>query len=233
MALLCQKISAAVKALDPTYEVHLTLIPSLSQADPDLKIATAVACQAHVDQINVMTYDDPSNVNQPPYEPGTVPVYNHTGVGRSIQSVQWFIDAGVDRTKLGMGIAAYGRNSANGQAFSNNGTPYDQIIRVAGSSAALSSEFLLGRFNGSVPIINPGSTSQANFYYNPTTAIWGFDSINTITEKAVSSSNMGLRAVFMWQLSNDYSNPASALPAGNPLANFALVKGAQAAIAAL
>jgi hypothetical protein len=37
----------------------------------------------------------------------------------------------------------------------------------------------------------------------------------------------------MWQLSNDYSNPSSALPAGNPLANFALVKGAQAAITAL
>jgi C-terminal processing protease CtpA/Prc len=66
---------------------------------------------------------------------------------------------------------------------------------------------------------------------NPTTAIWGFDSIDTITNKVISSSNMGLRAVFMWQLSNDYSDPASVLPAGDPLANFALIKGAQVAIA--
>jgi GH18 family chitinase len=233
MALLCQKVTAAVKALNPAYEVHLTLIPALSQADPDLKVATAVACQAHVDQINVMTYDDPSNVNQPPYQPGSTAVYNHTGVGRSVQSVQWFIDAGVARTKLGMGIAGYGRNSGNGQAFTNSGTPYDQIVRVAGSAGALSSEFLLGRFNGVVPISNPNPTTQANYYSTPTNAIWGFDSIGTITEKVKSSSNMGLRAVFMWQLSNDYSDPASVLPAGNAMANFALTRGALAAIAPL
>jgi hypothetical protein len=177
--------------------VHLTLIPPLSQADPDLKIATALACQAYVDQINVMTYDDPNNLNEPPYEPGSVAVYNQTGVGRSVQSVQWFIDAGVTRGKLGMGVAGYGRNSANGQAFTNSGTPYDQIVRIAGSSVAATYEFKLGRFNGVVPITNPNPTTQANFYYSPTTAIWGFDSIDTITNKVISSSNMGLRAVFM------------------------------------
>jgi GH18 family chitinase len=233
MALLCEKIQAAVKALDPTYEVHLTIIPPLSQADPDLKTDTALACDPYVDQINVMTYDDPNTLDQPPYQPGNVVVYNQTGVGRSVQSVQWFLDKGVTRNKLGMGIAGYGRNTANGQAFTNNGTPYDQIVRVAGSAGALEPEFLLGRLNAAVPIVNPNPTSQANFYYNPTTAIWGFDSVQTIADKVQASSNMGIRAVFMWQLSNDYSNPASALPAGNPLANFALVKGAQAAIAAL
>jgi GH18 family chitinase len=233
MALLCEKIQAAVKALDPTYEVHLTIIPPLSQADPDLKTDTALACDPYVDQINVMTYDDPNTLDQPPYQPGNVVVYNQTGVGRSVQSVQWFLDKGVTRNKLGMGIAGYGRNTANGQAFTNNGTPYDQIVRVAGSAGALEPEFLLGRLNAAVPIVNPNPTSQANFYYSPTTAIWGFDSVQTIADKVQASSNMGIRAVFMWQLSNDYSNPASALPAGNPLANFALVKGAQAAIAAL
>jgi len=233
MALLCQKIQAAVKALNPTYEVHLTIIPPLSQADPDLKTDTALACQSYVDQINVMTYDDPNTLDQPPYQPGSIPVYNQTGVGRSVQSVQWFLDKGVTRNKLGMGIAGYGRNTANGQAFTNNGTPYDQIVRVAGSAGALEPEFLLGRLNAAVPIVNPNPSSQANFYYNPTTAIWGFDSVDTIADKVQASSNLGIRAVFMWQLSNDYSNPASVLPAGNPLANFALVKGAQAAIAAL
>jgi len=233
MALLCQKIQAAVKALNPTYEVHLTIIPPLSQADPDLKTDTALACQSYVDQINVMTYDDPNTLDQPPYQPGSIPVYNQTGVGRSVQSVQWFLDKGVTRNKLGMGIAGYGRNTANGQAFTNNGTPYDQIVRVAGSAGALEPEFLLGRLNAAVPIVNPNPSSQANFYYNPTTAIWGFDSVDTIADKVQASSNLGIRAVFMWQLSNDYSNPSSALPAGNPLANFALVKGAQAAIAAL
>jgi GH18 family chitinase len=233
MALLCQKIYAAVKALNPTYEVHLTLIPPLSQADPDLKIATAVACQSYVDQINVMTYDDPNNLYQPPYEPGSVTVNNHTGVGRSVQSVQWFINGGVSRAKLGMGIAGYGRNSAAGQAFTNSGTPYDQIVRVAGASVATSYEFKLGRFSGTVPIVNPAPTSQADYYDNPTNALWGFDSIDTITNKVKSSSNMGLRSVFMWQISNDYSNPASVAPAGDPLANFALIKGAQVAIANL
>ena len=233
MALLCQKIQTAIKALNVNYEVHLTLIPPLSQADPDLKTDTALACQPYVDQINVMTYDDPNNLNQPPYEPGTVAVYNHTGVGRSVQSVQWFIDKGVTRNKLGMGIAGYGRNSANGQAFTNSGTPYDQIVRIAGSAGALTSEFQLGRFNGVVPITNPNPTTQANYYNSPTQAIWGFDSVETIAEKAVSASNMGLRAVYMWQISNDYSDPSSVLPAGNPLANFALIKGALAAIAPL
>ena len=233
MALLCQKIQTAIKALNVNYEVHLTLIPPLSQADPDLKTDTALACQPYVDQINVMTYDDPNNLNQPPYEPGSVAVYNHTGVGRSVQSVQWFIDKGVTRNKLGMGIAGYGRNSANGQAFTNSGTPYDQIVRIAGSAGALTSEFQLGRFNGVVPITNPNPTSQANYYDSPTQAIWGFDSVETIAEKAVSASNMGLRAVYMWQISNDYSDPSSVLPAGNPLANFALIKGALAAIAPL
>jgi len=233
MALLCQKIQAAVKALNPTYEVHLTIIPPLSQADPDLKTDTALACQSYVDQINVMTYDDPNTLDQPPYQPGSIPVYNQTGVGRSVQSVQWFLDKGVTRNKLGMGIAGYGRNTANGQAFTNNGTPYDQIVRVASSAGALEPEFLLGRLNAAVPIVNPNPSSQANFYYNPTTAIWGFDSVDTIADKVQASSNLGIRAVFAWQLSNDYSNPTSVLPAGNPLANFALVKAAQAAIAAL
>jgi GH18 family chitinase len=230
MALLCQKVSAAVKALNPAYEVHLTLIPSLSQADPDSKIATAVACQSYVDQINVMTYDDPNTLDQPPYEPGTVQVFNHTGVGRSVQSVQWFIDAGVPRPKLGMGIAGYGRNSASGQAFTNGGTPYDQIVRTAGALGAAQPEFVLGRYSGTVPIANSNPTTQANYYDNPTNAIWGFDSVGTITDKVKSASNMGIRSVFMWQLSNDYSNPASVAPPGDPLANFALVKGAQLAI---
>ena len=233
MALLCQKIQTAVKALDPTYEIHLTIIPPLSQADPDLKTDTALACDAYVDQINVMTYDDPNTLDQPPYQPENIPVFNHTGVSRSVQSIQWFLDKGVTREKLGMGIAAYGRNTANGQAFTNNGTPYDQIVRVAGSSGALAPEFQLGRLNAAVPIVNPNPTTEADFYYNPTTAIWGFDSVETIADKVQASSNLGIRAVFMWQLSNDYSNPDSVLPAGNPLANFALVKGAQAAIAAL
>jgi GH18 family chitinase len=233
MALLCQKIQTAVKALDPTYEVHLTIIPPLSQADPDLKISTALACQGYVDQINIMTYDDPNNLDQSPYQPGNATVYNHTGVGRSVQSVQWFLDQGVTRDKLGMGIAGYGRNSASGQAFTNNGTPYDQIVRIAGSGGAVDPQFMLGRLNAAVPIVNPNPTSQGNFYYSPTTAVWGFDSVDTIADKVQASSNLGIRAVFMWQLSNDYSNPASVLPAGNPLANFALVKGAQAAIAAL
>jgi len=233
MALLCQKIQTAVKALDPTYEVHLTIIPPLSLADPDLKISTALACQGYVDQINIMTYDDPNNLDQSPYQPGNATVYNHTGVGRSVQSVQWFLDQGVTRDKLGMGIAGYGRNSASGQAFTNNGTPYDQIVRIAGSGGAADPQFMLGRLNAAVPIVNPNPTTQGNFYYSPTTAVWGFDSVDTIADKVQASSNLGIRAVFMWQLSNDYSNPASVLPAGNPLANFALVKGAQAAIAAL
>jgi GH18 family chitinase len=233
MALLCQKVQAAVKALDPTYEVHLTIIPPLSLADPDLKISTALACQNYVDQINIMTYDDPNDLDQSPYQPGNTPVFNHTGVGRSVQSVQWFLDQGVTRDKLGMGIAGYGRNSASGQAFTNNGTPYDQIVRIAGSVGAVDPQFMLGRLNDAVPIVNPNPTTQANFYSNPTTAIWGFDSVDTIADKVQASSNLGIRAVFMWQLSNDYSDPASALPAGNPPANFALVKGAQAAIAAL
>ena len=233
MALLCQKIQAAVKALNASYEVHLTLIPPLSQTDPDLKVATAVACEAYVDQINVMTYDDPNALNQPPYQPGNVQVLNHTGVSRSVQSVQWFIDGGVSPAKLGMGIAGYGRNSASGQAFTNSGTPYDQIVRAAGALGAAAPEFVLGRYSGSVPIINSSPTTQANYYNNPTNALWGFDSIGTITDKVQSSSNMGLRSVFMWQLSNDYSDPTSVQPAGNPLANFALIKGAQIAIANL
>jgi len=233
MALLCQKIQTAVKALDPTYEIHLTIIPPLSLADPDLKISTALACQGYVDQINIMTYDDPNNLDQSPYQPGNATVYNHTGVGRSVQSVQWFLDQGVTRDKLGMGIAGYGRNSASGQAFTNNGTPYDQIVRIAGSSGAADPQFMLGRLNAAVPIVNPNPTTQGNFYYSPTTAVWGFDSVDTIADKVQASSNLGIRAVFAWQLSNDYSDPASVLPAGNPLANFALVKAAQAAIANL
>jgi len=234
MALLCQKIQTAVKALDPTYEIHLTIIPPLSQDDPDLKTDTALACDAYVDQINVMTYDDPNTIDQPPYQPGNIPVFNHTGVSRSVQSIQWFLDKGVTREKLGMGIAAYGRNTANGQAFTpNNPTPYDQIVRVAGSSGVVAPEFQLGRLNAAVPIVNPNPTSPNDFYHNPTTAIWGFDSVETIADKVQASSNLGIRAVFMWQLSNDYSNPDSVLPAGNPLANFALVKAAQVAIATL
>lgn len=174
MALLCQKIQTAVKALDPTYEIHLTIIPPLSQADPDLKTDTALACDAYVDQINVMTYDDPNTLDQPPYQPENIPVFSHTGVSRSVQSIQWFLDKGVTREKLGLGIAAYGRNTANnGQAFTNNGTPYDQIVRVAGSSGVLAPEFQLGRLNAAVPIVNPNPTTEADFYYNPTTAIWG------------------------------------------------------------
>jgi len=44
---------------------------------------------------------------------------------------------------------------------------------------------------------------------------------------------MDLRAVFMWQISNDYANTASPHPAGNPRANFALLSAARTAIQSL
>lgn len=232
MATLMQAIYTAVKAYNASYEVHLTLIPSLSVADPDLKIATAVACQAYADQINVMTYDDPSNLSQPLYEPGGVVVYNHTGVARSVQSVQWFIDAGVSRSKLGMGIAQYGRNTSNPSAAFNaaNPVPYSQIVASANAAGQITNSFPLGRYFGAVKIQNPSPTNQSD-YYSPTyTALWGFDSVDTIQDKVESASDMGLRAVFTWQISNDYADPASPHPAGNARANFALIAAARDAI---
>jgi hypothetical protein len=41
---------------------------------------------------------------------------------------------------------------------------------------------------------------------------------------------MNLRAVFAWQISNDYANTASTAPAGNARANFALLSAARNAI---
>lgn len=232
MATLMQAIYNAVKAYNASYEVHLTLIPSLSVADPDLKIATAVACQAYADQINVMTYDDPSDLSQPLYEPGGVVVYNHTGVARSVQSVQWFIDAGVSRSKLGMGIAQYGRNTSNPSAAFNaaNPVPYSQIVASANAAGQITNSFPLGRYFGAVKIQNPSPTNQSD-YYSPTyTALWGFDSVDTIQDKVESASDMGLRAVFTWQISNDYADSASPHPAGNARANFALIAAARDAI---
>jgi GH18 family chitinase len=232
MATLMQAIYNAVKAYNASYEVHLTLIPSLSVADPDLKIATAVACQAYADQINVMTYDDPSNLSQPLYEPGGVTVYNHTGVARSVQSIQWFIDAGVSRSKLGMGIAQYGRNTSNPSAAFNaaNPVPYSQIVASANAAGQITNSFPLGRYFGAVKIQNPAPTNQTD-YYSPTyTALWGFDSVDTIQDKVESASDMGLRAVFTWQISNDYADPASPNPPGDARANFALLAAARDAI---
>ena len=232
MATLMQAIYNAVKAVNPAFEVHLTLIPSLSVADPDLKIATAVACQAYADQINIMTYDDPSDLSQPLYEPGGVTVYNHTGVARSVQSVQWFIDAGVSRSKLGMGIAQYGRNTSNPSAAFNaaNPVPYSQIVASADAAGQTTNSFPLGRYFGAVKIQNPSPTNQTDYYSPAYTALWGFDSVDTIQDKVESASDMGLRAVFTWQISNDYANAASTQPAGNARANFALLAAARDAI---
>jgi GH18 family chitinase len=235
MAVLMQAIYSAVKAVNPSYEVHLTLIPSLSQADPDLKIASAVACQNYADQINIMTYDDPSTLNQPPYQPGNIPVFNHTGVSRSVQSVQWVIDAGVPPGKMGMGIALYARNSASpGDAFNaGNPVPYSQIVASANAAGQTSNSFPLGRYLGSANIQNPAPTSQANYYSPLVSALWGFDSVDTITSKVQYSDVMGLRAVFAWQISNDYANISSGLPAGDARANFALLSAARSAINSL
>jgi len=232
IATLMQAIYTAVKAYNPAYEVHLTLIPSLSVADPDQKIASALACQAYVDQINIMTYDDPSDLSQPLYEPGGVVVYNHTGVARSVQSVQWFIDAGVPRGLLGMGIAQYGRNTSNPSAAFNaaNPVPYSQVVASADAAGQITNSFPLGRYFGAVKIQNPNPTNQTD-YYSPTyTALWGFDSVDTIQDKVESASDMGLRAVFTWQISNDYANATSPHPAGNARANFALLAAARDAI---
>jgi GH18 family chitinase/microcystin-dependent protein len=235
MATLMQAIYTAVKAVNPAFEVHLTLIPSLSVSDPDLKIATAVACQAYADQINIMTYDDPNDLGQPPYEPGTVTVYNHTGVDRSVQSVQWFINAGVPRAKLGLGIGLYARNSASPAAAFNAGNPvpYSQIVASANAAGQTTNSFPVGQYLGVANIQNPNPTNKSNYYGLPTSALWAFDSVNTISDKVKSASSMGLRAVFAWQISNDYADATSALPAGNARANFALLKAARQAIATL
>jgi GH18 family chitinase len=231
MVTLMQAIHAAVKAVNPAYEVHLTVIPSLTQADPDQKIATAVACQSYADQINVMTYDDPNNLGQAPYQPGNLPVYNHTGVDRSVQSVQWFIDAGVDRAKLGLGIGLYARNADGINSFGpNNPVPYSQIVASANAAGQTTNSFPGGRYQGAANIQNPSPTNQGNYYSPLATALWGFDSVDTVADKVQASSNMGLRAVFAWQISNDYANTSSPPAAGNARANFALLSAARLAI---
>ena len=232
IATLMQAVYTAVKAVNPSYEVHLTVIPSLSQIDPDQKIASALACKDYVDQINVMTYDDPSTLGQPDYQPGNISVFNHTGVARSVQSVQWFIDAGVPANKLGMGIAAYARNSASpGAAFTaQNPVVYSQIVAAADGAGQLTNSFPLGRYAGTANIQNPAPTGQGDYYSPLATALWGFDSVDTVQSKVQNASSMGLRAVFMWQISNDYANTSSPHPAGNARANFALLSASREAI---
>jgi chitinase len=232
MATLMSAVYSAVKAVSATYEVHLTLIPSILQSDPDQKIATALACMDHVDQINVMTYDDPSDLGQVPYQPGSIPVYNHSGVDRSVQSVQWFIDAGVPANKLGMGIAMYARNSASPAAAFNASNPvvYSQIVASADAAGQTTNSFPLGRYLGVANIQNPSPTGKSNYYSPLSTALWGFDSVDTITSKVQASKTRGLRAVFAWQLSNDYANISSTAPPGDARANFALLSAARNAI---
>lgn len=232
MATLMQAIYGAVKSVNSNYEVHLTLIPSLSQADPDLKISTALSCQSFADQINIMTYDDPSTLGQIPYQPGNVPVFNHTGVDRSIQSIQWFMDAGVSPDKLGMGIAQYARNSASpGAAFTaQNPVPYSQIVASADAAGQTTNNFPLGRYQGSANIQNPAPSGPSDYYGPAATALWGFDSVDTVNSKVQASAQMGLRAVFAWQISNDYANTSSVAPAGDARANFALLAAARNAI---
>ena len=232
MATLMQAIYNAVKAFNSSYEVHLTLIPSLSQADPDLKIASALACQSFADQINVMTYDDPSTLGQPLYQPGSIPVYNHTGVARSVQSVQWFIDAGVSSDKLGMGIALYARNSANPPAAFNPQNPvtYSQIVASANSAGQPTNSFPLGRYQGLANIQNPAPTGQGDYYSPAASALWAFDSVDTVASKVQAAAQMSLRSVFAWQISNDYANTSSTAPAGDARANFALLSATKNAI---
>ena len=232
MATLMSAIYTAVKSVSTAYEVHLTIIPSILQTDPDQKIATAVACRDYADQINIMTYDDPSDLGQVPYQPGNIPVYNHSGVDRSVQSVQWFIDAGVPASKLGMGIAMYARNSASpGAAFGpNNPVVYSQIVASADAAGQTTNSFPLGRYQGSANIQNPSPTGRLDYYSPLSTAFWGFDSVDTIQSKVQASKTMGLRAVFAWQVSNDYANPSSTAPAGDARANFALLSAARHSI---
>jgi len=234
MAVLMQAIYTAVKAFNPSYEVHLTMIPSLSQTDPDQKIATAVACQNYADQVNVMTYDDPSTLGQAPYQPGNLPVYNHTGVDRSVQSVQWFIDAGVARAKLGLGLGLYARNADGVNSFGAfNPVPYSQIVASADAAGQTTNSFPGGRYQGTANIQNPAPTSSSNYYAPSATALWGFDSVDTVADKVKASSNMGLRAVFAWQISNDYADTTSPPSAGDARANFALLSAARLAISSL
>jgi GH18 family chitinase len=232
MATLMQAVYTAVKAINPAYEVHLTIIPSLSPADPDQKIATASACKNFADQINIMTYDDPSDLGQPLYQPGNVIVYNHTGVNRSVQSVQWFINAGIAPDKLGLGLGLYARNSASpGAAFNaGNPVPYSQIVASANAAGQPSNSFPLGRYQGTANIQNPAPTGPGDYYGPAATALWGFDSVDTITSKVQAASQMSLRAVFAWQISNDYADISSTAPAGDARANFALLSAARNAI---
>jgi len=131
-----------------------------------------------------------------------------------------------------MGIAAYARNSASPSAAFNAQNPvaYSQIVASADAAGQITNSFPLGRYSGTANIQNPSPTGPGNYYAPPATALWGFDSVDTIGSKVQSASTMGLRGVFMWQISNDYANTSSPFPAGNARANFALLLAASNAI---
>jgi hypothetical protein len=131
-----------------------------------------------------------------------------------------------------MGIAVYARNSASpGAAFNaQNPVAYSQIVASANAAGQSSNNFTLGRYSGTANIQNPSPTGQSDYYSPPATAIWAFDSVDTIQSKVQASSSMSLRAVFAWQISNDYADISSLNPAGDARANFALLSAARNAI---
>ncbi|MEI6972803.1 MAG: glycoside hydrolase family 18 protein, partial [bacterium] len=216
MALLCQKIQIAVKALNPTYEVHLTIIPPLSQADPDLKTDTALACDPYVDQINVMTYDLSGAYsgwvtwfNAPLYNGGLQFPGTSRFVPSTDEAVSNFIAGGVAPGKLGIGIAFYGYVWSGGTGTSTGGAALPrQSWTSAPTTTAPSYDAIMTTYYQ--PSLYHWDTNAQAAYLsldNPNSAndkFISYDDEHTCQAKVSYARNRGLGGLMIWELAEGY-----------------------------
>ena len=186
-------------------KLEIMLPPSLTATDDLKRVATAVACKAHVDGINIKTYDNPSSYGQPTLNNALFS--NHTGVAQSVLDIQRFIDAGVPGSLLKMGIATYGRLETN--PFSNDGESVDYLFGVNG---------------------NPGGDWPLGRLKTLTGTWYSLDTISTITQKVVAARNLGLAGVFSWDITQDFYTTDLGAPAGNTRALMAQTRATRLAI---
>jgi chitinase len=189
----------------------------LDAVRPDLLLSVAIGAgidkirvtdpglyQAHVDQINVMSYDfhgsweTRTNFHSALFASPDDPASGDAARYNTDDAVQALLDRGVPATKINLGIASYGRGWRN-VSSANNGL-YQTGTAASGSLGAGVESYRVLKALNHPAFVDPHSLSRWTFANG---TFWSYDTPASIADKIAYAQVRGLGGAFLWDFTGD------------------------------